>query len=166
VIRVIVAGLNPEGAFTVISDGLPATIMKHDAGDLLSNPPRPVGPDAAGLAEGEALAALPWSTSSAPPEHRYPGQSSLAFEPLDLPPGHTRLVVLQMAAHTFAAPHRTNTLDYDAITAGSGQLLLDTGAVDVAVGDIIVIPGVPHGWKAGLSGMTFMTAITGLAESD
>ena len=55
--------------------------------------------------------------------------------------------------------HTTDTVDYEMILAGSGELTLEDGVHPFEEGDVIVMTGVLHAWKAGPDGF-LMSVIT------
>ena len=48
--------------------------------------------------------------------------------------------------------HHTNTFAFDLVLEGGGELELEDGFHPVAAGDLIVMTGVQHGWRAGPDG--------------
>jgi quercetin dioxygenase-like cupin family protein len=48
--------------------------------------------------------------------------------------------------------HSSDTVDYDVILAGSGDLTLEDGVHPFEEGDVIVMTGVLHAWTAGPNG--------------
>jgi quercetin dioxygenase-like cupin family protein len=48
--------------------------------------------------------------------------------------------------------HSSDTVDYDLILAGSGELTLEDGVHPFEEGDVIVMTGVLHAWTAGPNG--------------
>jgi quercetin dioxygenase-like cupin family protein len=48
--------------------------------------------------------------------------------------------------------HRTVTVDFDVVLAGSVELLLEVGSATLGPGDCVLLPGTVHAWKAGPDG--------------
>ncbi|HVX22966.1 MAG TPA: hypothetical protein VHB02_16600 [Acidimicrobiales bacterium] len=66
------------------------------------------------------------------------------------------------APHSRADAHWTDTVDFDTVLSGSVTLELQHGAVDLAPGDMVVVPGVVHGWHAGPDGCVLAAFLVGL----
>ena len=43
-----------------------------------------------------------------------------------------------------------------------GELLLETGSVELFAGDMVMIPGTAHGWRAGPEGVVLQVVLIGL----
>lgn len=59
--------------------------------------------------------------------------------------------------------HRTDTVDCDVVIAGSITLGLEAEEVVLSAGDLVVIPGQAHAWRAGPNGCTLSAVMHGLA---
>lgn len=59
--------------------------------------------------------------------------------------------------------HRTDTVDCDVVISGSITLGLETEEVVLDAGDLVVIPGLAHAWRAGPGGCTLSAVMQGLA---
>jgi mannose-6-phosphate isomerase-like protein (cupin superfamily) len=57
--------------------------------------------------------------------------------------------------------HHTDSVDFDAIIAGSMDLELDDGIHHLGPGDCVVMNGVDHGWSAGPEGCTALIVSIG-----
>ena len=89
-------------------------------------------------------------TDASPPRPRPPGRG------MDLDvgvgPGLVRWVVLTFEPNLFYPMHHTDTIDFDEVVDGSVVLGLDDGDHPLAAGDLVVVNGVDHTWKAGPEG--------------
>lgn|SRR5487761_537875 len=59
---------------------------------------------------------------------------------------------VRYAPHGATDMHRTPTVDYDLVLEGTLTLELESGEVGLAAGDMVVMNGVAHRWKAGSDG--------------
>ena len=57
--------------------------------------------------------------------------------------------------------HHTDTLDLEIVLQGSLELTLDDGVHHLEVGDIVVMTGVDHAWKAGPLGCRLSVMLVG-----
>ena len=57
--------------------------------------------------------------------------------------------------------HWTRSTDFDVVLSGSINLVLEMGAVALELGDVAVIPGVIHDWRAGPSGCLLLVIAVG-----
>lgn len=64
--------------------------------------------------------------------------------------------------------HYTATVDFDFVVGGSTTLVLESDEVALEPGDCVLIPGVPHAWRAGPDGCELCNVLIGKAieESD
>jgi quercetin dioxygenase-like cupin family protein len=74
------------------------------------------------------------------------------FLDLVVPPGALRWTLIEYAPGAEFSTHHTDTVDFDAVLAGSVDLILDDGAHPLAPGDSAVVTGVDHSWRAGAEG--------------
>jgi quercetin dioxygenase-like cupin family protein len=129
-VRRIITGVDASGRSCVIEDAplVPA-----------------VDPDNPGF--GFALAA---ATSSVPPPTRPAGMG----DPVDLgvEPGLVSWLIVDYAAGVDFPMHHTDTVDFDMLLEGSLTLALDDGEYELEPGDVVIVHGVDHGWKAGPDG--------------
>ena len=100
-----------------------------------------------------------FSTSDVPPGPRPAGTADLL--PSDLIPGGTKWFVIQWPAGASFGMHHTDSIDYDVVMAGSIDLVLDDGPHRLEAGDVVVVPGVDHGWTAGPAGCTLSVCLLG-----
>jgi quercetin dioxygenase-like cupin family protein len=122
-----------------------------------------IEPIAAAAGE-EVTATTVWTTDASPPPR--PAVAMVAADPpLDVgcPPNGTIWRTVRMGPGYHFGRHRTETLDYDTLVAGSLRLELDTALIDLVPGDCVVLPGVPHGWQAGDDGAVLNVVMTALA---
>ena len=112
-------------------------------------------------AAAEVMASTVWRTEVSPPPAPGPPWPD---PPLDVgcPATGTIWRLVRMPAGYEFGRHRTETLDYDTLVAGTLQLVLEAGSVDLSPGDCVVLPGVPHAWRAGPAGATLNVVMTGL----
>ena len=140
--RTIVTGLDGQGRSTVVAI--------EQGGD----------PSA-----GDVVAMTVWTTgTSSPPIPRSGPWPEPALD-VGCPATGTIWRLVQMPPGYEFGRHRTETLDYDTVVAGTLQLVLETDSVDLVPGDCIVLPGVPHAWRAGSSGATLNVVMTGLGPA-
>ena len=111
----------------------------------------PIGP-------GFAMA-IPYATTQSPPQARPAGNAELIDQML--PPGHARWIVVDYGAHAQTPVHHTDTLDLEAIISGSVDLILDDGAHHLEAGDMVVMTGVDHAWRAGPDGCRINAVLIG-----
>ena len=57
--------------------------------------------------------------------------------------------------------HWTRSTDFDVVLSGSINLVLEMGAVALGLGDVAVIPGVIHDWRAGPLGCLMLVIVVG-----
>jgi len=65
--------------------------------------------------------------------------------------------------HARADAHRSDTVDFDTVLAGTVDLELEDGTVALAAGDLVVMNGVVHAWQAGPEGCTLAALMFGMA---
>ena len=135
--RLIITGVETTGKSCVVSEE-----------DVAVNP---IGP-------GFAMA-IPYATTQAPPPARPVGNAELIDQVL--PPGHARWIVVDYGPHAETPVHHTDTLDLETIISGSVDLILDDGAHHLEVGDMVVMTGVDHAWRAGPDGCRINAVLIG-----
>ena len=59
--------------------------------------------------------------------------------------------------------HWTKTVDFLVVLAGQIRLIVDTGDATMEVGDIAIVPGVMHDWRAGSEGCLLFVLSVGSA---
>jgi hypothetical protein len=87
------------------------------------------------------------------------------FSDLNVAPGLVRWTIFQWPAGKELGFHRTNTIDFDTVLAGSIDLILDGGTHHLEVGDCVVINGVDHGWRSGPEGCGLSALVLGCLPS-
>ncbi len=121
-------------------------------------------PEPAG-GHGVSVARVFATTESPPP----PRPAGLA-ERVDvaLAPGLVRWMVVDHGPHdsqdgpvTSTTMHHSDAIDLVFVQDGSADLVLQDGAHEVTVGDLIVMPGVDHAWKAGPEGCRLVVVKVG-----
>lgn len=110
------------------------------------------------IAPGFAMA-IPYATTQAPPPARPVGNAELIDQVL--PPGHARWIVVDYGPHAETPVHHTDTLDLETIISGSVDLILDDGAHHLEAGDMVVMTGVDHAWRAGPDGCRINAVLIG-----
>jgi quercetin dioxygenase-like cupin family protein len=59
--------------------------------------------------------------------------------------------------------HWTKTVDFVVVLAGQIRLIVDTGDATMELGDIAIVPGVAHDWRAGSEGCLLFVLSVGSA---
>jgi quercetin dioxygenase-like cupin family protein len=103
--------------------------------------------------------AIPYNTTQSPPPARPQGNADLIDQFLE--PGHARWMVIDLGPDSDTPVHHTDTLDLLTVLSGSVGLILDDGTHRVEAGDMVVMTGVDHGWKAGLDGCRMSAVLIG-----
>jgi hypothetical protein len=75
--------------------------------------------------------------------------------------GALRWSIFSFEPGRFFEPHQTDTVDMDIVMGGAIELILDTGAHTLRVGDGAVINGVSHGWRVGAEGCVLSVTMLG-----
>lgn len=159
--RRIVTGTGADGRSLLVSDGEPVRIFRNP-----SSPDRQVvtaaEADPAKLGADEVAVAELWATDTVPPLVDGHDPTADMEWSRDMPPGGTRWRVVVMGPNREAAMHRTPSIDYDVLLSGSLVLVLDDSEVALTPGDLVVLPGTRHGWRAGPDGATLLVSMVGL----
>ncbi len=125
-VRRIVTGHNAAGKAVIRSD------------DLL-----PVEP----ISSGDAAFSLVWTTASVPADNNDETDGRLRDAGLTLHQGSVIRIVDMLPGGT-SPMHRSSSIDYGIVLAGTVELELDDGAVTTAsAGDIIIQRGTIHLWR-------------------
>ena len=135
--RVLIAGVDADGKTCVVSR------------DALA-----IDEVAPGFAMG-----IPYATTSSPPPPRPPGAAQLIDQ--FLPTGHARWIVIDYGPNSRTPVHHTDTLDLQTVLSGTIDLILDDGVHHLEAGDMIVMPGVDHAWKACPDGCRITAVLIG-----
>ena len=133
----LVTGVDSEGRSCVVRDEAP----KFEQ----------VGP-------GFGMASL-FATPTSPPPPRPAGRADSID--VGVAPGLLRWDLIDYAPGATAAMHHTDSVDFEVILSGDLELILDDGPHSLAPGDIAVVTGVDHGWKAGPEGARMAVLIAG-----
>ena len=97
--------------------------------------------------KGTAQFTLVWTSASAPADNDDPTDGRARDVDLTLPGGSV-IRVVDMLPLTTAPMHRTSSLDYGIVIAGSIELILDDGVSTlVHPGEIVVQRGTIHSWR-------------------
>lgn len=137
-IRRIVTGLDDQGRSAVVIDG---PIPYLDT----------------------APVALAWR-SAIPADNSGNADVVVPFDISLLHTGTANFSICHFVGGTDAFMHATDTLDFVIILSGRVTLVLDTGEVDLAPGDVVVDRGVIHGWRNPHAETCTAAAITVPAE--
>jgi hypothetical protein len=120
-VRLVVAGIGPNGRSAVIRDEELA--VERGATSVTKDL---------------------WRTSGCPPTVAEPSGEDGRF--VGCSPGET-LWTQWFPAEGEAAFHRTDTISYNVVLSGQLELLLEEGDVTLHEGDCLVVLGVRHGWR-------------------
>jgi naringenin degradation protein FdeH len=166
--RRIVTGNGRDGRSTVVHDGGPPTVFRFGAeGDPHAAIPERLGELPPSLAAETSAVAELWATDEvldAASAAAATDATATGDWDVECPPGGTRCRLVRYGPGLTAPLHRTATLDYDMVLAGSVDLLLEDGTeVAMTADDVVVIPGIVHGWRAGPEGCTMFIVMSGLA---
>ncbi|MEZ0341944.1 cupin domain-containing protein [Mycobacterium sp. pV006] len=110
------------------------------------------------LAPGFAMA-VPYATTSAPPPARPAGSAPLIDQ--GIAPGLARWMVVELGPESVTPMHHTDTVDLETVLSGSVELILDDGAHALEQGDLVVLTGVDHAWRAGPAGCRLSAVLIG-----
>lgn len=124
--RILVTGVDADGRSCAVS---------HDA------------PVFADMAPGFRSAPV---FSSAAPGPRPEGHAE--FHDLGLAPGSVYWMLVEYAPGADTPHHCTDSYDFEVVLSGSVELTLDDGVHLLETGDIVVMTGIDHAWRAGPDG--------------
>lgn len=96
---------------------------------------------------------------SAPPPPRPPGRGE--FVDLGVAPGHVHWLLVEYGAGAAFPMHHTDSVDLDLVLEGTMELGLDDGIHSLESGDIVVMNGVDHSWRAGPLGCRLVVVAIG-----
>lgn len=168
--RRVVLGLDDNGRSVPSADAPPPTVFLMDSlPDAEGRTGLPSKTDRAplesDLAGGAWAIAEMWSTETGTLAS---GQTdpTVGAEWMAHPPAGGSMWRHAVWAPNFSAPmHRTNTLDYDTVLSGEVYLIHEAGETLLQTGDVVVIPGLLHGWRTGDKGCTLGCVMIGLPEA-
>jgi quercetin dioxygenase-like cupin family protein len=125
--RRVVTGHDATGRGVLISDG-PAAVSRQ-------------------VADGASFYEL-WATASSPaPIEAVEPEPVAHSDPVGPPAGGTRVRVVDMPAGTRSPMHRTESVDYGIVLAGTLTLVLEGEETTVGPGDLVVQRGTDHAWE-------------------
>lgn len=110
------------------------------------------------VAPGFAMG-IPYATTSSPPPARPQGTAQLIDQ--FIAPGQARWIVIDYGPGSRTPMHHTDTLDLQTVISGSIELVLDDGVHPLEPGDMVVMTGVDHAWKAGPQGCRINAVLIG-----
>lgn len=143
-VRRVLTSVNAEGKSCVMADGEP--------GDVL-------------ILNGCRMVRL-WQTETVPADIPAKGDVTEAGLPR-LSPGFagTRFYTAELPAGVKIAMHKSLSVDYIAVMQGTLTLELETGAVDLTPGDVVVQTGNMHAWENRTSApCLIMVCVVGAVE--
>ncbi|MBB3747683.1 quercetin dioxygenase-like cupin family protein [Mycolicibacterium sp. BK634] len=135
--RLFITGVNADGKSCVVS---------NDEVEINS------------VATGFGIA-VPFNTTQSPPPARPHGNADLIDQFLE--PGLVRWMVVEQGPNTETPMHHTDTIDLETVLSGSVDLILGDGAHRLEAGDMVVMNGVDHAWKAGPDGYRMSAVLIG-----
>ena len=138
----VLTGLGPDGRSSVLSV------------ETVGEVPEPGGMEISKI----------WSTPSLPPDLGYvrPKTVDAVERDIGVPLGGASVMYASMGPGRTSPMHRTQTLDVVTIVAGSVELVLETGSVQMDPGDCVVMPAVVHSWSAGPEGCVISAMAIGV----
>ena len=136
-IRILITGVDADGISCVVSRD-----------DLALNP---IGP---GFGLG-----IVYATTTNPPPARPAGAAVLIDQ--QLATGMIRWMIVDYGPGAETPKHHTDTLDLETVLEGSVELTLDDGVHHLEAGDMVVMTGVDHAWKAGPRGCRLSAVLLG-----
>lgn len=110
------------------------------------------------LAPGFAMG-IPYATTTNPPPARPAGTAPVIDQ--GIAPGLARWMVVELGPDSETPMHHTDTLDLETVLSGSVDLILDDGAHRLEQGDLAVLTGVDHAWRAGPDGCRLSAVLIG-----
>jgi quercetin dioxygenase-like cupin family protein len=78
--------------------------------------------------------------------------------------GDIRWMVIDYGPDAETPMHHTDTLDLETVLTGKVDLILDDGVHHLEQGDMVVMSGVDHAWKAGPDGCRLNAILVGTPE--
>ena len=115
------------------------------------------------LAPGFAMA-IPYATTASPPPARPAGAAPLIDQ--GIAPGVVRWMVVDLGPGIETPTHHTDTLDLQTVLSGSVARVRDDGAHRREPGDLVVLTGVDHAWRAGQHGCRLTAVLIGTPPPD
>jgi quercetin dioxygenase-like cupin family protein len=122
---------------------------------IVEEAPLTFEPSGAAGVSSAVLAATP----SVPPPSRPPGRANT--NDLGVAPGRVSWVVVEYEPNLEIPVHNTDTIDFDIVLEGSVEVGLDDGTHLLEPGDLMVVNGVDHSWKAGPDGCRISVMLIG-----
>ncbi|OZD00389.1 hypothetical protein CH281_18610 [Rhodococcus sp. 06-221-2] len=162
--RRIVTASDTEGKSYVVSDGMPPRAFHFTTADGQHSRERVDNvPD---LGPSSGLVAELWSnTPGATVDGSIdPVSGDEPFKP-NVKPGQVVLRQVSYGPGYRSPMHRTSSLDFNVVVAGSVTLILSSGpGIAMEPGDSVVIPATEHAWLAGPDGCTVSVVNVGMVS--
>jgi len=107
---------------------------------------------------------IPYTTTESPLPARPQGNAELIDQSLE--PGYVRWIIVDYEPNAQTPVHHTDTFDLETVINGSIDLILDDGTHHLETGDMVVMTGVDHAWKAGPDGCRINAILIGTAPPE
>jgi quercetin dioxygenase-like cupin family protein len=163
-VRRVITGLGADGRSTVLSDGAPPVAFHAASPTGVAK----VGGVWAGgqVDRGEAVVHELWALDGGPRRLQDDPTVVINRAAYDPAPGATKWILTELGPDLRAPMHETPTVDYAVIIAGQVELGLEDGTVTLQAGDVVLVNGVRHSWRAGPDGCVLATVLVGLRADD
>ena len=162
--RRIVTASDTEGKSYVVSDGMPPRAFHFTTTDGQHTRERVV--DVPDLGPSSGFVAELWrdSAGGAVDGTHDPVSGDEPFTP-NVKPGQVVLRQVSYGPGYRSPMHRTSSLDFNVVVAGSVTLILSSGqGIVMQQSDSVVIPATEHAWLAGPDGCTVSVVNVGLVS--
>jgi hypothetical protein len=108
-----------------------------------------------------------WKTPGFPPELGYQRPRDVDVDEFDvgLAPGAGSCQYIAFPPNYTRDIHRFDGYSILTVFGGAANLILQKSKVDVAAGDIVILPAVIHGWECGPAGLEFSSVRFGLGRA-
>ena len=158
--RRVITGVDAQGRSTVLSDG-PAPVAFH-AGSMLEAKLIEGAAAPSPVPGSQAVVFELWNLDAQPEMLQNDPTVGLTVPDYDTPSAHTKWILTHMGPGLDVPMHSTPTVDYAVVLSGEVELGLETGPVLLRTGDMMLVNGVKHSWKAGPQGCAIATVLVGL----
>ena len=127
--------------------------------EAIHHPDPPVDPE-----RGIGHVAL-WGTSRWPPTPPFVAPTSSHHLDIGIESGWTTWRIVRFGPAAATSMHWTDSLDYEVVLSGSLTLDLEEGSVVLEPGDMVLVAGVIHAWRAGPEGCVLAAMLVGTAPA-